>query len=350
VGLAGVTSGPAAAYEQIIDGELAYYDMVNASGGVSGHKIVTKLLNTGYTPAGTLTTSEQLAKSKEFIVSGVASPAVTALVPFFRKNGTPWFPFTDGGTLQPVAKNIFGASPKYSSMGAYDAKTMWGLGSHKIGVLYEDDSVGIPGETGATQWLQKNELGTTPVTLGFTNTQTDFAPEIAQLQSDNVNGVVFWGLTPQFSAFMTAAAAANYDPTVLGFFGLAAPSTITVLGSLAENVYFSDFVQSNVASCSAGYSQAVTKYFGASIVGPLSEQGWGMGALIVGGLKGALQKGPLTRASFLKAVSTEHGLIGCTPNVSSLGQTHLASSEAMVLKVESGKLVQVAPFSKFPAT
>ncbi|MCU4183891.1 ABC transporter substrate-binding protein [Acidiferrimicrobium sp. IK] len=348
VGIASVESGPAIAYKQIIDGETSYFDMINATGGVNGHKISYTTLNTGYTPNGVSTVVRQLTSEGYPLVSGVASPAITALVPYMRAHpNVVWVPFTSGDDLMPTSANIFGVSAQYTRLGAADARFLSELGSSKIGVLYENDAVGQPGETGAAAWL-KAQGKPTVVTAGFSNTTSDLSAEVARLKSAGADGVVFWGLTPQFIAFLQAASAANYHPRVQAFFGLASAAVLKAAGSLADGVYFSE-TTTPAANCAGGYEQYMSTH-NPTEVSPLSEQGWTGGALIVTAIKNALEKGKSATATSLEAgmEAINNTTIGCTPGVTLSKANHIATINEGDLVAANGSLVPAKPFVTLP--
>ncbi|TML46763.1 MAG: ABC transporter substrate-binding protein, partial [Actinobacteria bacterium] len=55
-------TGPAAAYASVARGAKAYFDSVNAKGGVAGRKIQYKYLDDGYDPAQTVQDTRQLVE------------------------------------------------------------------------------------------------------------------------------------------------------------------------------------------------------------------------------------------------------------------------------------------------
>lgn len=348
IGVASVESGPAIAYKQIIDGETAYFDMVNAKGGVSGHKISYKALDTGYTPDGVSKVVRQLTSQRYLVVTGVASPAVKALVPYMRtRPNVLWVPFTAGDDLLPTSDNIFGISAQYKRLGAADARFISDLGASKIGVLYEDDAVGQPGKSGVVAWLKANGKPA-PTSLAFTNTDSDLSAQVARFKSAGVNGVVFWGLAPQFAAFLQAADSANYHPKVQAFFGLASAAILKAAGSAADGVYFGETTTA-AANCADGYAQYMAKNHPAE-VGPLSEQGWSGGALIVTGIRNALAKGKSVTTASLRAglESITNTTIGCTPKVNLSKANHIATTSEAQLRSENGSFVPVKGFTPLP--
>jgi ABC-type branched-subunit amino acid transport system substrate-binding protein len=94
LGQSAALSGPAAQLGTAMrDGALAYFDAVNAAGGVNGRQIVLKTLDDGYDPAragantGTLVDKEQV-----FALFGyVGTPTSNAAQPWVKKAGVPFF-------------------------------------------------------------------------------------------------------------------------------------------------------------------------------------------------------------------------------------------------------------------
>jgi ABC-type branched-subunit amino acid transport system substrate-binding protein len=347
IGIAGVQSGPAIAYKQIIDGQRAYFDQINKAGGIDGRKIKYEVKDTGYSADGVSRVVRELASSGDAVVTGVASPAIAALVPYMRKRDVMWAPFTAGDQLLPTSKNIFGMSPRYTQLGAYDAKQIVGRGAKNIAILYEDDAVGQPGLHGATAWLKAK--GITPVvTAGFSNTETDLSALAARVKSKKVDGVIFWGLAPQFAAFMNASKSAGVKADVQGFFGLASDATVKAVGDAAEGVHFSEITLPG-EKCADDYEAVMTAKFPDEVT-PLSRQGWSLAALIVAGIREAAKNHDGLDAKTISAgIEKVAGTIGCTPGVEMSSTSHLATRQANTVVVENGKLVDVTEFEELPA-
>src|SRR5512142_1683313 len=82
-------TGPAAAgYSEIAPATKAYFDYVNANGGVYGRKITYKIMDDGYNPANTQQVVRQLVlQDKVFaILNGLGTPTHTGVLDFLKTN------------------------------------------------------------------------------------------------------------------------------------------------------------------------------------------------------------------------------------------------------------------------
>lgn len=342
-----VLTGTATAYKALVDGAVAYYDMVNAQGGIDGHKLVVKQQDTGYTTAGTVRVTRAAVGAKSLVVQGLASPAIDALAPYMKtaKNSV-WFPIADASLMAPLASNFFSSNAYYSSTGAWAAQFLHSkVPSGKLAVVYQTGPTSEPGAKGAMYWLKQQ--GITPVDLSFSATDTDLSGVASKLQSEGVKGVFFWGVTPQFASFAHALANNHYKPTVVGTFGLAGAPTLKAAGSAAEGMYF-DVLTLPDDQCADGYTEAINKYF-PNELSPLTAQGWSAGALVVAGIREALKTHKTIDASALiDGLQHVSGTVGCTAGVSLSPTNHVATTQGAAVQVVNGQLKYVTGFSDFP--
>jgi ABC-type branched-subunit amino acid transport system substrate-binding protein len=148
-------TGPAApGYSEIAPASQAYFNYVNAHGGVFGRKIHLIYKDDAYNPANTVNVTHQLVlQDKVFgIFEGLGTPTHSKVVSFLNASKVPDLfvasgcPCWDNGTTQPYT---FGWQPNYTIegkiLGQYIKQHFAG---RKIGVLYQDDDFGQGGLKG----------------------------------------------------------------------------------------------------------------------------------------------------------------------------------------------------------
>jgi ABC-type branched-subunit amino acid transport system substrate-binding protein len=148
-------TGPAApGYSEIAPASQAYFDYVNAHGGVFGRKIHLSIKNDAYNPATTVTDVHQLVLQNNVfgIFEGLGTPTHTKVVGFLNASKVPDMfvasgcPCWDNGAAQPYT---FGWQPNYTIegkiLGQYIKQHFPGK---SIGVLYQDDDFGQGGLAG----------------------------------------------------------------------------------------------------------------------------------------------------------------------------------------------------------
>jgi branched-chain amino acid transport system substrate-binding protein len=148
-------TGPAApGYSEIAPASQAYFDYVNANGGVFGRKIHLIIKDDAYNPTETVNVVHQLVLQDNVfgIFEGLGTPTHTKVVGFLNASKIPDLfvasgcPCWDNGGTQPYT---FGWQPNYTIegkvLGQYIKQHFAG---QKIGVLYQDDDFGQGGLAG----------------------------------------------------------------------------------------------------------------------------------------------------------------------------------------------------------
>ena len=180
-------TGPAApGYSEIAPASQAFFDYVNAHGGVFGRKIHLIIKDDAYNPAKTVNVVHQLVlQNKVFgIFEGLGTPTHTKVVGFLNASKIPDLfvasgcPCWDNGTAQPMT---FGWQPNYTIegkiLGQYIKQHFAG---QKVGVLYQDDDFGQGGLAGIEDEVPAADIvSKQPYQSGVTT----LAPQITALKS-----------------------------------------------------------------------------------------------------------------------------------------------------------------------
>jgi ABC-type branched-subunit amino acid transport system substrate-binding protein len=158
-------TGPAApGYSLIAPASQAYFDYVNAHGGVYGRKIKLLIKNDQYNPTLTVSVVNQLVLQDHVfgIFEGLGTPTHTKVVKFLNASKVPDMfiasgcPCWDNGTAQPES---FGWQPNYTIegkvLGQYIKQHFPGK---KIGVLYQDDDFGNGGLAGIEDEVPASDI------------------------------------------------------------------------------------------------------------------------------------------------------------------------------------------------
>jgi len=148
-------TGPAApGYSEIAPASQAFFDYVNAHGGVFGRQIHLIIKDDAYDPATTVNVVHQLVLQDNVfgIFEGLGTPTHTKVVGFLNAEKVPDMfvasgcPCWDNGSTQPYT---FGWQPNYTIegkiLGQYIKQHFAG---QKVGVLYQDDDFGQGGLAG----------------------------------------------------------------------------------------------------------------------------------------------------------------------------------------------------------
>jgi ABC-type branched-subunit amino acid transport system substrate-binding protein len=158
-------TGPAApGYSLIAPASQAYFDYVNAHGGVYGRKIKLLIKNDQYNPTMTVSVVHQLVLQDHVfgIFEGLGTPTHTKVVGYLNASKIPDMfiasgcPCWDNGGSQPYS---YGWQPNYTIegkvLGQYIKQHFPGK---KIGVLYQDDDFGQGGLAGIEDEVPASDI------------------------------------------------------------------------------------------------------------------------------------------------------------------------------------------------
>jgi ABC-type branched-subunit amino acid transport system substrate-binding protein len=160
VGQSVALTGPAAQLGiQMRNGIKAYFDEVNAKGGVNGRKLELVTLDDGYEPAKTVpNTKELIEKHRVFALIGyVGTPTSVPAVPVFTEAKVPFIgPFTGAEALrQPFNRYIFHVRASYYDETDKIVEQVLSTGGKNIAVFYQDDAYGQAGLKGTQIAMEK---------------------------------------------------------------------------------------------------------------------------------------------------------------------------------------------------
>ena len=198
-------TGPAApGYDEIAPASTAYFDWVNAHGGVNGRKIVYKYLNDAYDPTTTTSVVRQLVLQDNVyaIFNGLGTPTHLAVVSFLNSEKVPdvfvasgcdcW----DNPTQDP---ETFGWQLDYiregKILGQYVAQHFKGK---KIGFFYQDDEFGMDGVKGLSDEIPASQV---VAKESYVDTNVNVAPQVAKLRAAGAQVVISFSI-PAFTALL----------------------------------------------------------------------------------------------------------------------------------------------------
>ena len=141
-------SGPASAYGAIGKSIGAYFDKVNAEGGVNGRMIKFISLDDGYNPAKTVEQARKLVEEEEvlLIFQSLGTPPNSAIHKYMNTKKVPHLFVATGATKWGDPKNFpwtMGWQPNYQSESKiYVAHILEHKPNAKIAILYQNDDYG----------------------------------------------------------------------------------------------------------------------------------------------------------------------------------------------------------------
>jgi branched-chain amino acid transport system substrate-binding protein len=141
-------SGPASSYGSIGKSIGAYFDKINAEGGVNGRMIKFISLDDGYNPAKTVEQARKLVEQEEvlLIFQPLGTPPNSAIHKYMNEKKVPHLFVATGATKWGDPKNFpwtMGYQPNYQSEAKiFAAHILDTKPNAKIGILYQNDDYG----------------------------------------------------------------------------------------------------------------------------------------------------------------------------------------------------------------
>jgi branched-chain amino acid transport system substrate-binding protein len=141
-------SGPASAYGVIGKTEAAYFNKINAEGGINGRKINFISYDDGYSPPKAVEQARKLVESDEvlFIFNSLGTPSNSAIQKYMNAKKVPQLFVATGATKWNEPKEFpwtMGWQPSYQSEARIYAKYLLKEKPNaKISVLYQNDDFG----------------------------------------------------------------------------------------------------------------------------------------------------------------------------------------------------------------
>jgi len=198
-------TGPAApGYSEIAPASNAYFQYVNAHGGVYGRKIVYKYLDDGYNPTTTATVVRQLVLQNGVyaMFDGLGTPTHLAVVSFLNAQKVPDVFVASGcdcWDAPSTAPYTFGWQLDYiregKILGQYVAQHFKGK---KIGYFYQDDEFGMDGVKGLDYEIPKSMVAARE---SYSPTNVNVAPQVAALRASGAQVIVSFSI-PAFTALL----------------------------------------------------------------------------------------------------------------------------------------------------
>jgi ABC-type branched-subunit amino acid transport system substrate-binding protein len=228
-------TGPAApGYSTIPQGYEAYFEHVNANGGICGRQLEIVVRDDGYNPTNTVQVTNQLVLQDEVfaMLGGLGTPTHTAVLDFLNENQVPDLFVSSGSVLWKEAGDnpyTFGWQSNYTTegkiMGQYIAEN---FPDAKVGLFGQADDFGRDGFAGAKQYLEDQIVAEQTYTPG----NTDVAPQMTALQQAGADLVIGFNVPAYTALTQLTAQRLNYKPT---WFYSNVGSNVALVGALLAN-------------------------------------------------------------------------------------------------------------------
>jgi branched-chain amino acid transport system substrate-binding protein len=198
-------SGPASAYGVIGKTEQAYFNKINAEGGINGRKINFVSYDDGYSPPKTVEQARKLVESDEvlFIFNSLGTPPNSAIQKYMNTKKVPQLFVATGATKWNDPKEFpwtMGWQPNYQSESRIYAKyILKNMPNAKIAILYQNDDYGKDYVKGLKDGLGAKAASMIVAEESYETTEPTVDSHIVKLKSTGAD-VFFNVTTPKFAA------------------------------------------------------------------------------------------------------------------------------------------------------
>ena len=198
-------SGPASSYGTIGKTLKAYWDMVNANGGINGRKIDFITLDDGYSPPKTKEQVRKLVESDKVLAlfQTLGTPTNSAVHTYVNKKKVPHLFVATGATKWGDPEHFpwtMGWQPNYQTEGRIYARyLLQNKPDAKIGALYQNDDAGKDYMKGLRDGLGAKADSMIVAVETYETTDPTVDSQIVNLKSSGAN-VFYLASIPKFAA------------------------------------------------------------------------------------------------------------------------------------------------------
>jgi branched-chain amino acid transport system substrate-binding protein len=225
IGVSNVQSGPSEFLGQkLLQGSMAYFNLVNERGGIRGRKISIILKDDKYEPNPAVQNTNELIENDKvfFLFDYVGTPTLTRVLPLLKyyekEKIVNVAPFTGAEPQRkpPYDKFVFNVRASYREETRALVGYLHAKGYRRIGYLGQADAYGKSGEEGVTEALA--ELGLTMVdSVSYRRNQsfeTDMTEQVKILRNAGADAVIAVGVYGPCAAFIRDARVADWNVPV----------------------------------------------------------------------------------------------------------------------------------------
>lgn len=305
IGTFGAFTGPAAAYAKTWYGVEAYYNEVNAKGGINGRKLRLVREDDVCDPGkGMAAVKKLIAQDDVFLIhGGLCSNVAIAARPEIEKSGIPWMVLASASApiSTPFAANIFSPVPTTDTVAEYMVDfAMTKPGLKKIAVISHSDDWGQSNRKPALARLEGKYKQEPILDLTMEKGSTDATPQVLRLRQSGADAILALLYPTEIAIFLRDAQKLGLDVPVLATQGVSLELTRQRVPDPAatDNLYvFYPLAHPVDSPQMAQWVETVNRYFPGEKIETFTLFGIGGAVAVVEALKASGRD--LTRARFM---------------------------------------------------
>jgi len=168
LGMSAAFTGPSKGLGiELYRGSQAYFNQINANGGINGHKVMIQYYDDGYNPLPAIRNTIKLVEKEDVtcLFDYVGTPTVTRVLPVVKHFNSKkpiylFFPFTGAQPQRefPYEEYVFNLRASYRQETWGLVHNLYMIGRNRIAILYQADAYGRSGWDGIRKALTEKEL------------------------------------------------------------------------------------------------------------------------------------------------------------------------------------------------
>lgn len=341
-----LTGSAAAGGLGVSAGARAYYDMINAAGGIKGHKISYTVLDDEYKPATAQRQMRALVQRDRVfaIAGGEGTPNFLAVVPLLEREKVPaigpYAPSSELGTVK--TPYVFMTAVTYITEFAIMAKYVMEIAHPKSFSL-----VGVQGNVGddAKDGMEKG-IGNPAVKATYIPEipgTPDFTPIATQLRDANAPWTFLILTNTDTGQLLQAMQRIGYKPRTAAWPGMDDPNYLKAFASVSQGMIVAEETAPLDSSDPAirAFIADFTKVTGHA-PNKFEELGWSQAELMTKALQDAKA---LTRSCLMEALETLKGFkTGILPPITFGPNRRQGVNAVGLVEIRGDKTVEIVPF------
>ncbi len=263
----------------------------NLAGGVHGRQLELTALDDAYEPEAAVANTTRLISDNVFaLIGAVGTPTSRSAVPVALAAEVPYIaPFTGAAFLrdEQLTNVINVRASYYQETEEMVERLTTDLGITRIAVMYQDDSYGRAGYTGARQALERRSME--PVAIGvYPRNTISVKTALVDLQQGDPEAVIMIGAYKPVSTLVLWARHIGLDPVFMTVSFVGSNALARELGEMGEGVYVTQvvpFPSDDSIPIVRAYLDALDDYAPDAVPGFVSLEGYLAGLLAIAGLE-----------------------------------------------------------------
>lgn len=357
IGVSNAQSGPSRFLGQkLLRGARAYFDKVNATGGVHGRRISLVVKDDRYEPDPAVRNTHELIEHDEvlFLFGYVGTPTLVRVLPLLRyyekKKIVVVGPFTGAEPLRrpPYDRYVFNLRASYHEETRALVRHLHARGHRRIGTLWQSDAYGKDAEIGVRKALAELGLDLVESVTYRRNepASTDMTAQVRLLREARADAVIAVGVYGPCAAFVRDARLAGWDVPIATVSFVGAGTMLQALGEASVDLGLDltrDLVSSQVVPSPNDLRYPLVLDYRAHMPpeerGFISLEGWLDAVVVVEALRRA---GPdPSREAFIRAMESLTGWdAGLGFGLQLSPANHQAHRRVWLTRTERGRWVQ----------